>query len=108
MADRPYGPLEWPPVRTSGHQHAPSRHVPRHSTDEWHTVRPPARRLFVRREDANPWHWLLFLPIVLPLVPDVYNRVDPPLLGLPFFYWCQLGFAFLASGVILVVHRKVR
>ncbi|WP_307834612.1 DUF3311 domain-containing protein [Paractinoplanes lichenicola] len=47
------------------------------------------------------------MPIVLPLMPVIYNRVDPTLLGMPFFYWCQLGFAFLASGVIAFVHKKV-
>ena len=87
--------------------------VPRHRTDEWRTVddrrpppQPPARR--TRRADASPWHWLLLVPIVVPLLPGLYNRIDPTLLGVPFFYWCQLGFAFLASGVIAFVHLKVR
>jgi cellobiose-specific phosphotransferase system component IIC len=51
---------------------------------------------------------LLLVPIVLPLIPGLYNRMEPTLFGLPFFYWSQLGFAFLASAVITVVHLKVR
>ena len=61
-----------------------------------------------RREDASRWHWLLLVPIGLPLMPGLYNRIDPTLFGIPFFYWCQLGFAFLASAVIAFVHRKVK
>ncbi|MFC7530284.1 DUF3311 domain-containing protein [Actinoplanes sp. GCM10030250] len=71
----------------------------------------PQRRTlsgFFRRPDSNPYHWLLLIPIVLPLVPALYNRIEPAFLGLPFFYWCQLGFAFLASGVIAFVHTRVR
>jgi hypothetical protein len=64
-------------------------------------VEPAPRR--GRREDSNPWHWLLLVPIVLPLIPALYNRIEPTLFGLPFFYWAQLAFAFLASGVIALV-----
>ena len=65
------------------------------------------RGLF-RRPDANRWNWLLLVPIVVPMLPPFYNRLEPAYLGLPFFYWSQLGFLFLASGIILVVHRRVR
>jgi hypothetical protein len=90
-----------------------SRHTARH-TGEFRTVddrRPPAgepRGPRTRREDRNRWHWLLLVPIVLPLMPGLYNRIEPTLLGIPFFYWSQLGFAFLASGVIAFVQMKVR
>lgn len=60
------------------------------------------------RPDAHPRNWLLLLPIVLPLAPMLYNRIDPAFLGIPFFYWCQLGFAFLASGIITYLHLRSR
>jgi hypothetical protein len=41
-------------------------------------------------------------------MPGLYNRIEPTLLGLPFFYWSQLSFAFLASAVITFVHRRTR
>jgi hypothetical protein len=91
-----------------------SRHTARHGTGEFRTVddrRPPADDPppgRTRREDRNPWHWLLLVPIVLPLMPGLYNRIEPTMLGIPFFYWSQLGFAFLASGVIAFVQLKVR
>jgi len=103
MADARYEAPEWQSPRSA----------PRHSTGGWQTVgarrpsrNPPARRS--RRADANRWHWLLLVPIVLPLLPGLYNRMEPTLFGVPFFYWGQLGFAFLASAVIAFVHHKVR
>lgn len=68
--------------------------------------RPAVRR--ARRLDASRWHWLLLVPIVIPLIPGLYNRMEPTLFGLPFFFWSQLGFAFLSSAVIAFVHLKVR
>jgi hypothetical protein len=112
----PYAPA-YPPPRHGGAGTAPPRSrtsVPRHGSGEWRTVadrRPPEagpepRR--TRREDRSPWHWLLLVPIVVPLVPGLYNRIEPTLLGVPFFYWGQLSFAFLASAVIAFVHTKVK
>jgi len=96
MSATRYGPPppDWPPTS-----------APRHSAPE-----PPAppRRRKPRRADASPWNWLLLLPIALPLMPFLYNRIEPTLFGLPFFYWSQLGFAFLASVTIAIVHMKVR
>jgi hypothetical protein len=114
-------PVAAPPAPT---RHGDPRTQPhpgaRHSGGEWGTgvaPRPPAappaapaqsRRRRPRRADASAWHWLLWIPILLPLMPAVYNRTDPTLFGVPFFYWAQLSFAFLASGVIAFVHRKVK
>lgn len=51
-----------------------------------------------RRSDYSPWYWLLVIPIVLPLLVPLYNRVDPTLFGWPFFYWIQL--VFIGVGVV--------
>ena len=100
-------PPEWPP-RAEIPRTMPTPQ-PRHAAP--HDEMPPQRRTlrgFFRRPDADRRHWLLLIPIVVPLVPALYNRLDPVFLGLPFFYWCQLGFAFLASGIVTYVHLKVR
>lgn len=68
-------------------------------------ARPPAAPSRPgRRADASHWHWLLFVPIVLPLLPPLYNRIEPTFFGLPFFYWCQFMFALLAAITIAIVH----
>jgi uncharacterized membrane protein len=61
-----------------------------------------------QRSDRSPWNWLLLIPIVVPLLVPLYNRVEPTLFGWPFFYWAQL--AFVAVGVLttVVVYRATR
>lgn len=60
------------------------------------------------RTDRSPWNWLLLLPLVVTLYPPLYNRMDPELGGIPFFYWYQL--AAISVGVLctLVVYLKSR
>ena len=50
------------------------------------------------RNDRSPWNWLLAVAVVVPLLTFLYNRTEPRLAGIPFFYWMQL--AFIALGVI--------
>jgi putative effector of murein hydrolase len=61
-----------------------------------------------RRADSSTWHWLLAVPAVVPLAVPLYNRLEPALFGLPFFYWCQLAFVALAGGVTAAVHLLTR
>lgn len=61
-----------------------------------------------RRTDRSPWNWLLVLPVVVPLVPWLYDGAEPRLFGFPRFYWMQL--AFIGLGVICtgLVYQKTR
>ena len=54
------------------------------------------------------WHWLLLIPVVLPLLTPLYNRLDPRLFGVPFFYWCQIGFVLVDIGVITLVYQLTK
>ncbi|GGM34160.1 DUF3311 domain-containing protein [Dactylosporangium sucinum] len=54
------------------------------------------------------WHALLVVPTVAPLLVPLYNRADPTLWGVPFFYWYQLACAVLAIVVISVVYLATR
>jgi len=64
--------------------------------------RPPART------DKHPLNWLLLLPLLVTLYPPLYNRKDPELAGIPFFYWYQL--AAISVGVVstFLVYRATR
>jgi hypothetical protein len=68
---------------------------------------PPAG-VTPRRSDRSPWNWLLLVPIVVPLLVPLYNKVEPTLFGWPLFYWLQL--AFVALGVLStsIVYRMTR
>ncbi|MEO9171000.1 MAG: DUF3311 domain-containing protein [Candidatus Baltobacteraceae bacterium] len=55
------------------------------------------------------WYLLLILPFVGTLIPQIYNRAEPALFGLPFFYWYQLAWVLVTSvllGLIVVTTRE--
>lgn len=57
-----------------------------------------------RRAGKSRWHLLLLVPIVIPLWTPLYNRMEPRLAGIPFFYWSQLVFIGVAAAVTALVH----
>ena len=60
---------------------------------------PPAR------SDRSPWNWLLLLPLVVTLYPPLYNRVEPKLWSIPFFYWYQLAAISVGVACTYLVYR---
>jgi hypothetical protein len=58
------------------------------------------------RSDRHPANWLLLLPLVVTLFPPVYNRIDPSLGNIPFFYWYQMAAIVLSVVVTLFVYSK--
>ncbi len=64
--------------------------------------RPPVR------SDKHPLNWLLLLPLLATLYPPLYNRTDPELLGIPFFYWYQLAAISIGVTCTYVVYRATR
>jgi Protein of unknown function (DUF3311) len=72
-------------------------------------VPPPASRGGrPRRSDRSAWNWLLLVPLVVTLIPPLYNRTTPRLIGVPFFYWYQL--VIISVGVVCtyLVYRRTR
>jgi uncharacterized membrane protein len=69
---------------------------------------PPTGRVAPQRSDRSPWNWLLFVPIVVPLLVPLYNRVEPTLFGWPFFYWFQLALVGLGVVTTVIVYRMTR
>jgi pilus assembly protein TadC len=48
---------------------------------------------------------LLLLPYIFMVLGfDIYNRVNPQLGGLPFFYWYQLVWIFIAAILTFTVY----
>jgi len=53
------------------------------------------------------WHWarvLLVLPFLGVLSVPFYNRVEPTLLAVPFFYWYQMLWIVLCAVIVSVVY----
>ena len=63
---------------------------------------------FGRRSDRSGWNWLLLLPLLAVIYPPLYDRSDPWLFGLPFFYWYQLAVIALSVVCTLLVYRARR
>ena len=61
-----------------------------------------------RRFNASPWNWLLLLPFIGVLIPAFYNKKDPELGGVPFFYWYQMLWIAISVAVTVVVYRATR
>ncbi|MGA7457242.1 MAG: DUF3311 domain-containing protein [Methyloceanibacter sp.] len=50
------------------------------------------------------WPRLLFvIPLIAMLWVPSYNRLEPTLGGVPFFYWYQLAWILLGAGIVLLV-----
>lgn len=52
------------------------------------------------RAARTGWYWLLLLPYIAILWLPAYNRVEPTLYGIPFYYWYQLACVVLSSVAI--------
>ena len=51
---------------------------------------------------------LLLLPCVIAVWAPLYNRVDPQLFGMPFFYWFQLLLVPFSAVCIYLADRAGR
>lgn len=58
--------------------------------------------------DWSPWVLLLIIPLVVPLIPAVYNTVEPTLFGIPGFYWIQLAYVPMSALFTGIVYLKTR
>ena len=61
-----------------------------------------------RAHGRGRWQWLLVVAVVIPLLTPLYNRLQPRLFGLPFFYWSQMAFVGLAACVTAVVYLATK
>lgn len=61
-----------------------------------------------RRANVPAWNWLLALPFIGVLVPAFYNKKDPTLGGMPFFYWYQMLWIAISVAVTVIVYRATR
>ena len=62
----------------------------------------------VGNPDWSPWVLLLIPPVVIPLIPGLFNRTTPELFGIPAFYWIQLAFVPMSALFTGIVYLKTR
>ena len=61
-----------------------------------------------QRTDSSPWHWLLLVPLVVVLLPQLYSKLRPTLFGIPFFYWYQMAAIAVGVTCTLLVYLRTR
>jgi len=58
-----------------------------------------------RRAAGAYWPRLLFaIPVLVILWVPLYNRTEPVLGGVPFFYWYQLSWVLIGAVIVLAVY----
>lgn len=60
------------------------------------------------RRAAHWSHCLLLVPFVATLWPPFYNRTDPKIAGVPFFYWYQLLWIAIGAALTALVYFVTR
>ena len=66
---------------------------------------PDARASGRASRDRTPVNWLLLVPMLLVIWPPLFNKVDPRLFGIPFFYWFQLAVIPIGVTCTALVYR---
>jgi Protein of unknown function (DUF3311) len=56
----------------------------------------------------NWWYLLFLVQFAGILWPPLYNRAEPAVLGVPFFYWFQLAWVIVSAGFTAVVYFATR
>lgn len=50
-------------------------------------------------KSRNGFYWLLLIPFIGTLLPSIYSKATPVLLGMPYFYWYLILWIIL-TGII--------
>jgi hypothetical protein len=54
----------------------------------------------------NYWLWLLTIPCIAILWVPIYNKIEPVLWGIPFFYWYQMACVLIGAIITAFVYLK--
>jgi hypothetical protein len=70
---------------------------------------PPGRKGNMNRQIRKPtgwswWYLLFIIQFVAVLWPPFFNKAEPTLIGLPFFYWYQLLWIIIGAILTATVH----
>ena len=61
-----------------------------------------------KKEKASWWYLLFVVQYAVILWPPLYNKAEPAVLGVPFFYWFQLAWVIVSAGFTAVVYFATR
>ena len=61
-----------------------------------------------KRAGWSWWYLLFLIQFIAVLWPPFYNMAEPDLIGIPFFYWYQLLWVFIAAGACYLAYVLLR
>ncbi len=56
------------------------------------------------RSGSRLWYVLFLVQFAVALYPPLYNKVDPTVWGVPFFYWFQLAWVLVSAVLTAIVY----
>jgi hypothetical protein len=59
-----------------------------------------------KRKKFHPLYLLLLIPFLAMMWVPSYNRIEPSLVGIPFFYWYQMLWIVLGAAVMLPIYLR--
>jgi hypothetical protein len=71
-----------------------------HETRQWLLVQTTEKK----RGGWSWWYLLFVIQFAVVLWPPLYNKVEPSLLGIPFFYWFQLLWVIVSAVFTAIVY----
>jgi hypothetical protein len=57
-----------------------------------------------KRSGWSWWYLLFVIQFAVMLWPPLYNKLEPTLLGMPFFYWFQLAWVLVSAVLTAIVY----
>jgi hypothetical protein len=61
-----------------------------------------------KRSEWSPWYLLFIIEFVMVLWPPFFNKLEPTLWGMPFFYWYQLACVIVGAVITAIVYNRTR
>ena len=61
-----------------------------------------------KKDKASWWYLLFVVQFAVILWPPLYNKAEPSVLGIPFFYWFQLLWVIVSAVFTAVVYLAIR
>ena len=59
----------------------------------------------ISRTKRMVWYVILFIPFFVAIAVPFYNRIEPTLFGIPFFYWFQFVLIVVAAVVTGLAYK---
>jgi hypothetical protein len=61
-----------------------------------------------KRRGRRSWYLLFIIVFAMVLWPPFYNKIEPTLMGMPFFYWYQMLCVLVSAVITAIIYLRTR